>query len=202
MTPNVWSASRWSSVSPTQWTSVMPLLNTAAAFSASSSVAATFNAKGGQQQLRQSKFELELVEQLHLQKIISDTTTQPVEFHPSPRIATLKRKADRLRQKLALLDQEKQRHDQTLAEIQVALVSTNDIYQRTQLLDQLETLREWKYEPEKLEVQLQEVEFQLREQQAQDQLNHRERLVAAAEKAANREEPLRLSGIVTLVQIR
>jgi len=156
--------------------------------------------KEGRKLARQTKCELSLVESIHVQEIVTGSAQREIVYRTSPRIATLTAQQRRLESKLVKVEARRRAHHQEVASLEDRLDGTEDIYQRTQLLGQLQELRKWKDEPSPLIDKLREIEVQLRELQRQDQLDHQERLAEAAEKAAADNSPLRLSGVATLVK--
>ena len=161
---------------------------------------ANYEAKDGRQQLRQSKFYLSLVESIGLREVVVSSKQREIVYRTNPRIATLATRAAKLRRAQNQLASDRSEYRQRLTDLETKLASTKDIYRRTQLLDQLQELRKQKEKPDTYGEQLRELEVQMRELRAQDQLDHEERLAAAAEKDAAKNVALRVSGVATLVR--
>ncbi len=169
-------------------------------FSGNKPLEAVFVAREGREEGRRTTFDLSLLESIHLREIPSTKAVQRVSFRSSPRIATLQAKQRKLRREQSKAAEDWLAHNRKIEKLDAELNTAQDIYRRTQLLDQLKELRKQKQKPDELGDQLREVEIQLQEQQARDLLDNEDRLATAAEKRAAETSPLFLSGVATLVE--
>lgn len=161
---------------------------------------AVYEAKGGRETVRQTKFDLDHVASLQLREIETAKASQAIAYRVNPRITTLQAKAKRLRREQARRSETRRSHYNRVVDLEAQLDTARDIYRRTLLLQELEDLQKREERPDNIEEELRDVTLQLQELVAQDQQEHEARLAMAAEKQSTREVPLRLSGVITFVR--
>ncbi|MGK0451021.1 MAG: inner membrane protein [Neolewinella sp.] len=143
---------------------------------------------------------LDLVERLTLFERPDEQVTATVKYHTSPRIRSLEAKIQQLQKKQQTEEYATRDLALRIRTLETIRDETTDLYEEQRAVEQLEKLYKKPAVVNEVAAKVRELETQVAELQAADQIKYEEKVAAAQLKfQANRSPTLELTGIATFV---